>query len=700
MHHRRISLPPLFLNDIAIGEDAGPSTSLFSQVLASVPIAPLPLTTLPPPTPEVEIVEAVSLSDGVNNPDASTTLLKRRISELERSLEARSGDAKRISALEAELRIERVALQEAREANDLLSADISELQADVMRARKELYDTLNQQIPNEGVPEKIQQLEAENERLRKFIGIVVSSGGHKPVLQRAFDNVADGRDPEEALLDAIRDAILQQDSIWKTLLEPVLGPRSQAEYLAQVNCTLRARRDVRDWRKRARFWKINAKDDGRHEDTVTPSVSQLSDIVEVLSPERQKALDALVEKLRFGNLQKLEHAELAEGGEPSTRALDVVGPHSVTNNTNIAPSTSYLGSTPLSPIKEADGEMVASDRSSVGRSLATTGPPLSLRPISTITSISPSVNLAPLASVTFRESNSIKTSSSKHRRDSFASLLALTPSASTSSHTSQRSASRKTLFMGLVRPSQSNLAFAAGDQQRMQPLTEECLTTAPSLEPSMESNAPLTLGDDVAQHPEAVSTIISPSGSGSGSSTSDRTPRASILSTVGSQSQHQINNPPLTPTRLDFGLPPSMLTLSPHTPTYMCHPSSVERFEEQRSPTPSPNRTPLASPNTKKSRLPVLKMTSLPLQKTMRRLSISKPVLVDSTNAAATLTSCPERVTKNRFKKTRGQENAVVGRRGKSGKTTEKDLAGASPSKKVHPMRFALGQGLGSKVAK
>ncbi|KAI0357901.1 hypothetical protein OH77DRAFT_1375093, partial [Trametes cingulata] len=115
-----------------------------------------------------------------------------------------------------------------------------------------------------------------------------------PTTESAYAHVLEGHDPEAALVASIKRALAQPDSIWRKLLEPVTGPRTQDEYLAQVRCTLDARAASRDWRKRAKFWRRAAKEDGRHADTVTPSVSAISDVVEVLEKERREKVEEMM----------------------------------------------------------------------------------------------------------------------------------------------------------------------------------------------------------------------------------------------------------------------------------------------------------------------------------------------------------------------------------------------------------------------
>ncbi|KAI0633986.1 hypothetical protein C8Q77DRAFT_1018378, partial [Trametes polyzona] len=118
----------------------------------------------------------------------------------------------------------------------------------------------------------------------------------KPVMQSAYNTVLGGEEPEAALVAAIKRAVAQPGNVWRGILEPVTGVRTQDEYLAQVRCTLSARAQVQDWRKRARFWKGAAMEDGRHVDTVTPSVSAMSAVVDALPQERQERVQELMSK--------------------------------------------------------------------------------------------------------------------------------------------------------------------------------------------------------------------------------------------------------------------------------------------------------------------------------------------------------------------------------------------------------------------
>ncbi|KZT01320.1 uncharacterized protein LAESUDRAFT_617051, partial [Laetiporus sulphureus 93-53] len=123
---------------------------------------------------------------------------------------------------------------------------------------------------------------------------MIAVGAHKPVLAQAYSALDQGAEPEAALVTAIKEAVSNPDSVWAALLEPVIGPRTPADYEAQIRCILTARKDARNWRKRAKFWKGKAKKDTSSADLVTPSPSDISSIVEELPDARKRALKELI----------------------------------------------------------------------------------------------------------------------------------------------------------------------------------------------------------------------------------------------------------------------------------------------------------------------------------------------------------------------------------------------------------------------
>ncbi|KAF8163105.1 hypothetical protein B0H34DRAFT_308027 [Crassisporium funariophilum] len=70
--------------------------------------------------------------------------------------------------------------------------------------------------------------------------------------------------------------------------------RTMDDYSTALRMTLATRKELRDQKKVAKFWKRKALDDGQVRGVITPSVSNISSIHEPLPAERQMALDALI----------------------------------------------------------------------------------------------------------------------------------------------------------------------------------------------------------------------------------------------------------------------------------------------------------------------------------------------------------------------------------------------------------------------
>lgn len=176
---------------------------------------------------------------------------------------------------------------------DVLTRRIQELQDELVRTAQEKQQ---QQHPLDQDDGAVRDLEAQNQRLQdELCGLRRTLGDTEterdtlhtenthlrtlldlPVLSGILERVASGADAEDAVVHAIQTALRQPGSAWRQILEPVTGPRSPEDYIAQVNCTLRARREGRRWMQRAAFWKGHVKDGA----VVTPSASQLSDVLE------------------------------------------------------------------------------------------------------------------------------------------------------------------------------------------------------------------------------------------------------------------------------------------------------------------------------------------------------------------------------------------------------------------------------------
>ncbi|KAH9483857.1 hypothetical protein JR316_0003335 [Psilocybe cubensis] len=93
-------------------------------------------------------------------------------------------------------------------------------------------------------------------------------------------------------------------------------PRTLDEYSSALRMTLAARKELRDQKKISKFWKRLAVAIEEHQDTITPSVSTISSIREVIPADRQAAVQALMSRRALS-------AKLAV--ENTSRTIDSAG---------------------------------------------------------------------------------------------------------------------------------------------------------------------------------------------------------------------------------------------------------------------------------------------------------------------------------------------------------------------------------------
>lgn len=139
--------------------------------------------------------------------------------------------------------------------------------------------------------EDVKQSLARHEHL---ISILNEIGLCEGIITNAQSSISEGQGAVHALVKAIREAAAVPGSNWAAILPAISGPRTQAEYIAALHLSLNIRKELRKCKKIAKFWKSLAQQSTSS--VVTPSVSALSSIYEKLSPERQDAVNALIER--------------------------------------------------------------------------------------------------------------------------------------------------------------------------------------------------------------------------------------------------------------------------------------------------------------------------------------------------------------------------------------------------------------------
>lgn len=186
-----------------------------------------------------------------------------------------------------------------------LESENAQLKSQLAAVRTELYATLHRShVQSRALSDMVDKL-TDYER---FLNLTIILGAHQRVLGAAHAAMRAGEDPDAALVKAIKDAANVPGSPWKGIMEAVNGKRTQEEYLSALRMTLRVRRESRGLQKVAKFWKRSAlaalEGVEAASGMVTPSVSTISSVCEVLSEERQHKVDELITRRRGSPVPK------------------------------------------------------------------------------------------------------------------------------------------------------------------------------------------------------------------------------------------------------------------------------------------------------------------------------------------------------------------------------------------------------------
>jgi hypothetical protein len=223
---------------------------------------------------------------------------------------------------------------------------------------------------------EVEALQAKLAQYERFLGLMINVGLHQRVLGDAHSSLRAGIDPDMALVDAIKEAAAIPGSAWSTIIPSVTGPRTPNEYRSSLNLTLKTRKELRDTKKIARFWKRIAQEEGRT-GIVTPSVSTISSIHEPLPAERQKAVEELMASRRRASLtsQVVAREDAAISASASTSSASTSTDISIMDITtsDIPPSHSESELPCLSPLASESFKSELASRSS-NRRLFKRGP--------------------------------------------------------------------------------------------------------------------------------------------------------------------------------------------------------------------------------------------------------------------------------------------------------------------------------------
>ncbi|KAI0089581.1 hypothetical protein BDY19DRAFT_942980 [Irpex rosettiformis] len=559
--------------------------------------------------------------------------------------------------------------QELRQLNNRLSSELS-----------------NVRLTLERTIEQLSVVQTKNDRLQALFDL--------PILVSVFQAVLSGDNPLDALIRSVKLAVSQASDSgtasgsnpWRTLLEPVVGPRSPEDYIAQVNCTLRARRESRDWRKRAIFWKGHAREDGRHQETVTPSSSQLSDIVlqgAVCLPRANHVQDIADNKSTATRNSILVERTIevhdpdfpAKMQVPIVSSIEQVSPSGSSSNVEARISVHSSIAAGNITTGHCDEQLPALGLSRIISSferhqVASRSDVDVFAPVQNDTTSTHHLygNLPPLASVTFRESYSIRSISSKKDRPE-AGNLSSSPTKAGNAHRRSR------ISMQSNAPSSQVIGHG---RREAEPGHSTSVSKNSVIELSVSANSVLAPVSELSAEVEVerVSTPPAPESTVSSTSSTDETcspsrsrPTSSDFS-FGSGSWEHLStfiNKSFSLFAADTSLPARSTALIAKDLDASCSPVATKTSPPQTDPTHEPKSThtntsqtasqststtstltstPTSSP-IKKSRLPVMRKTKPKPRTTtttstvqsatakfIKRLSknISKPMLVDSTN--------------------------------------------------------------------
>ncbi|KAH7888516.1 hypothetical protein F5I97DRAFT_709737 [Phlebopus sp. FC_14] len=240
------------------------------------------------------------------------------------TLPAASPTIEQVATLNARITDLETSLVCLREEKESLERDLEDYRADLLNTRNELYSEMLNSARHQQQSihdfHMIQKLEARNQRMQ---GLLVDIG----IPRNTVDEICRVLDfgtgsADDIILNAIRDASDDTTSPLAKLKPIIAGDRTPDHYQAALDLILSMRKEVRSQKKVAKFWKKLAQEDGRHATTITPSPSDISSIRENLTPERQRALNALIARRRAARCSNDEDRDVFGGQQDATSSFD------------------------------------------------------------------------------------------------------------------------------------------------------------------------------------------------------------------------------------------------------------------------------------------------------------------------------------------------------------------------------------------
>lgn len=171
----------------------------------------------------------------------------------------------------------------------ITSAELAQAKAQLHATQLELLVELHRSARN------IKAYSCEIERLHSALA-------HENRLPTISEHRARGPDPQDTLPTV--NALGQNPVSTSRSVTSLLS--LEASYLSSLRMTLETRKDLKECKKVAKFWKCVAQQENPASKVVTPSSSNLSSVYEPLSAVRQSAVDLLIAKRHRENVERLD----------------------------------------------------------------------------------------------------------------------------------------------------------------------------------------------------------------------------------------------------------------------------------------------------------------------------------------------------------------------------------------------------------
>lgn len=205
-----------------------------------------------------------------------------------------------IDKLNARIRQLESQLSEVQAEHATLEQDLADYRTDLLHTRRELYsEMLGSARQQQRAMVDFRTIQKLEERHQRFCTLLVDIGIPRSTVDVICQAIQSGNgSPDDILVDAIKDASNNADTLLAKLQPIVKDERSPEHYQSALNLTLSIRKELKSQKKRSKFWKKIAQEDVRHASTITPSPSDISSIRQDLSPERRSALNGLIARRR------------------------------------------------------------------------------------------------------------------------------------------------------------------------------------------------------------------------------------------------------------------------------------------------------------------------------------------------------------------------------------------------------------------